>query len=236
MANSLFSQLAPNSTYHGPNNSVYHTDEYGRIVSWEGEISSTAEPRNYAAQRNLPGKNDMQSHAGHLIATSQGGSGEAYNMVAQSAALNTRDYRAFERENAQLYASGAQVHLSGSLTYISSPTPGVNIPDALMVDRTVTYSDGRQDVSNHSQTNLDMSEFIDKGEAKSAELMDQTPNPGAYIYNEENQTAYNAETNDLVDINQTDADMQTDTVADTVADTSSDLGGLDDSESDGLSL
>lgn len=192
------SSLTPDSVYYGPNgNAEYHTDKHGRVVSWNAFVTDIKEPRNEDAQRTLEGKNPDQQTAGHLLASSQGGSGEKYNMTPQNYYVNTRDYAAFEKENATLYSQGYTVQLRGSNSYF--PTDE-NIPDAYMVSRDVYEGDTFLYTDHFSWTNTDMEEFEGLGDEETASLMDEFPNPGATIYDEENDIVVNQETGAVIDL------------------------------------
>lgn len=203
MAKSMYSSLNPETTYYGPNDAKYHTDNYGRVGRWSAQVSDQSEARNPYAQRSLEGKNPDQSHAGHLLASSQGGSGEKYNMVPMNDKVNTRDYRAFERENSELTQNGYTVTLTGSNSYPLN-SEGENVPEAIMVDREVSQ-DGQYLYTEHtSWTNLDMAELENQGEEEAAELSSQYENPGAYIYNEDENIVVNQETGAIIDVGETD--------------------------------
>lgn len=185
MANkNMHSSLTPNSIYHGPNGAIYYTDQYGRICHWSGEISSNAQIRNYYAQRTLEGKNPDQQHAGHLLASNQGGSGEKFNMVPMNAKVNQQDYRAWEKENEALYKEGYTVKLSGSNGY----TPGLdtNAPEAIMATREVYKDDQYLYTEHFSITNFDIDDLEYVGEREALDLASEYNNPVQYYYDEEN--------------------------------------------------
>lgn len=199
MARNMDSSLEPNAVYTGPHGAQYHTDEHGRIGSWHAQVSDMKEARNPYMQYTLEGKNPDQQHAGHLLASSQGGSGEKFNMVPMNDKVNTRDYRAFERENQQLLQQGYTVDLFGSNAY-ALDSQGKNVPEAIMVDREVSLGEDRLYTEHVSWTNLDMEQFADKGELEAAELSDQFDNPGAFVYNSEEEIAVNQDTGEVVDV------------------------------------
>lgn len=189
MSNDKYSSLTPNSTYYGPHgNAVYHTDEHGRVTDWSAQVSDVREDRNAQAQRGLEGKNPEQSTAGHMLASSQGGSGEKYNMTPQNDAVNTRDYQAFERENAALHQAGYTVSLRGENSFFPG---GVNVPDAYMVDREVSMNGEHLYTDHFSWTNTDMSQYENAGAQEVAGLQAQFDNPGAVIDNGEANMAIN---------------------------------------------
>ena len=198
MENNPYSSLNPNTTYYGPHQAEYHTDNYGRVASWYGQSVDDKEPRNFYAQRTLEGKNPEHSHAGHMLAVSQGGSGERFNMTAQNASVNCRDYRAFERENAALVQQGYTVELYGENTFFPG---GVNVPDAYLVERDVSLNGEVVDVQHFSWSNADMSLYETEGQEEVAALQQQFENPGAYVYNEDMEIAVNYETGAVVDLN-----------------------------------
>lgn len=224
MSKSMYSSLNPNTSYTGPNGAQYNTDEHGRIETWNAQVSDEKAERNPYAQYTLEGKNPDQSHAGHLLASSQGGSGEKFNMVPMNDAVNTRDYRAFERENDQLVREGYTVNLSGSNAYAAN-SEGKNVPEAIMVDREVSLNGEHVYTEHASWTNLDMEDFEGKGETEAAELYDQFDNPGAFVYNDEEEIAVNYDTGEVVDVNENDLSS-----ADTAPEMSESEG-----ESEGLS-
>lgn len=146
--------LVPDNTYT-VNGTTYHTDSRGRITSFDGKLSARSAPRSLSAQRNLPGKQPGED-AGHLMPSSRGGSGKVDNLIRMDHHVNTRDYRAMERQNDALLKEGKEVTLHGTVTY-----PGTsNWPDCIMVTREVTDpATGITDVDHVSWTNTDMSEF-----------------------------------------------------------------------------
>lgn len=146
--------LVPDNTYT-VNGTTYHTDSQGRITSFDGKLSAQSAPRSLSAQRNLPGKQPGED-AGHLMPSSRGGSGKVDNLIRMDHHVNTRDYRAMERQNDALLKEGKEVTLHGTVTY-----PGdSNWPDCIMVTREVTDpATGITDVDHVSWTNTDMSEF-----------------------------------------------------------------------------
>ena len=150
--------LKPNQTYTA-NGAVYHTDKNGAIQSWSATLTGPqqAAPRSPSHQKNLPGKLEGD-HAGHYLAASEGGSGLADNLAPMDAKVNTRDYRAFERENHKLLEEGYTVRLEGSSHMGSSERR----PDGMMVTRSVYDSDGSLvDREHFSWTNTDMSKYQD---------------------------------------------------------------------------
>lgn len=228
MARSMYSSLNPNTVYTGPNGAQYDTDEHGRIETWNAQVRDETAARNPYAQYTLEGKNPDQSHAGHLLASSQGGSGEKYNMVPMNDKVNTRDYRAFEKENDQLVQEGYTVNLSGSNAYAAN-SEGKNIPEAIMVDREVSLNGEHLYTEHSSWTNLDMEEFEGKGETEAAELYDQFDNPGAFIYNDEEEIAVNYDTGEVVDVNGND--LSPADAASGMEDSGGESEGLSDSDS-----
>ena len=150
--------LKPNQTYTA-NGATYHTDGSGAIRSWSATLTGPrqAAPRSPSHQKNLPGKLEGD-HAGHYLAASEGGSGLADNLAPMDAKVNTRDYRAFERENHKLLEEGYTVRLDGSSHMGSSKLR----PDGIMVTRSVYDSDGNLvDREHFSWTNADMSKYQD---------------------------------------------------------------------------
>ena len=148
--------LNPNNTYRS-GKGVYRTNENGAIYSWSADLSGTgtSSPRNLSHQKNLQGKYEGD-HAAHLIAASEGGSGKVENLVPMDAKVNTRDYRAFERENHRLLKEGYQLRLEGENFLASSK----DRPEAFMVARSVYDRDGNLiDKEYFSWTNQDMSQF-----------------------------------------------------------------------------
>lgn len=142
--------LKPNQTYTAN----------GATRSWSATLTGPqqAAPRSLSHQKNLPGKLEGD-HAGHYLAASEGGSGLAENLTPMNAKVNTRDYRAFERENHKLLEEGYTVRLEGSSHMGSSELR----PDGIMVTRSVYDSDGNLvDREHFSWTNTDMSKYQDK--------------------------------------------------------------------------
>ena len=207
MANSPYSSLQPNATYHGPHGSTeYHTDAYGRVTDWSGQCVDIKEARNQYAQRTLEGKSSEFRDASHLMDRCSGGSGEKYNMVPMHEKLNERDYKAFERENHQLMEAGNTVTLHGSNSYLFS-TEGLNVPDGIMVTREVHDPNGALiEVSHHSWSNYDPAEFEAAGLEESAALMNEFENPNAFVYNGDENLAANETTNEVVNLSLPETD------------------------------
>ena len=173
--------LVSNNTYT-VNGTTYQTDAKGRISSFSGKTAADSAPRSPSSQRNLPGKQPGED-AGHLMASSQGGSGKADNLVRMNHQVNVRDYRAMERENDAFMKEGKEVTLHGSISYSGES----NWPDSVMVTREVTDPvTGATDEEYCSWTNIDMAQF--EGKEDWISLADEFPNPGA-----EQETAYYAE-------------------------------------------
>ena len=150
--------LKKNNRYQS-GKATYETNENGAIRSWSADLFGVTESaqRHYSHQQNLQGKYDGD-HAGHLLSSQEGGSGKVDNLVPMNGKLNTRDYRAFERENHQLLKEGYRVQLEGS-NYLASSE---NRPEAFMVTRSVYDKDGNFLGKDHlSWTNEDMSQFQD---------------------------------------------------------------------------
>lgn len=165
--------LKPNQTYTA-NGATYHTDKKGAIQSWSATLTGPrqAAPRSPSHQKNLPGKLEGD-HAGHYLAASEGGSGLADNLAPMDAKVNTRDYRAFERENHRLLEEGYTVQLEGSSHMGSSKLR----PDGIMVTRNVYDSDGNlMDREHFSWTNTDMSRYQDNdfGDPSIPNAMDES--------------------------------------------------------------
>ena len=165
--------LKPNQTYTA-NGATYHTDESGAIQSWSATLTGPqqAAPRSLSHQKNLPGKLEGD-HAGHYLAASEGGSGLADNLAPMDAKVNTRDYRAFERENHKLLEGGYAVRLESSSHMGSSELR----PDGIMVTRSVYDSDGNLvDREHFSWTNTDMSKYQDNdfGDPSVPNAMDES--------------------------------------------------------------
>lgn len=187
--NSPYSSLKANATYQAPDHASYHTDSNGRIMSWSAIPSTEAGKRNQYAQRTEEGKNGEQHDAGHLLAASQGGSGEKYNLVPMAETVNRRDYRAWERENEVLVQQRYDVYLRGSLAY--SQGSASNNPEAIMVSRDV-YKDGTYLYTEHfSITNYDLDDLEGVGEKEAFEIASQYDNPAAHYYEKEKDTVYN---------------------------------------------
>ena len=135
----------------------YQTNQDGKITHFSGELSQESSKRHQADQNNLEGK-WKTDHAGHLVARENGGSGYVDNLVPMDGKVNTRDYRAFERENNSIMKEGYNVQLDGDVYYSSNEKR----PDAFMVTREVKDDQGKVvDREHFSWTNIDMAEFED---------------------------------------------------------------------------
>lgn len=199
MANSKYSSLEPNAVYNGKNDSVYHTDHAGRISWWRGHLEKTApedrERYNYA-QRTLEGKGE-HDHAGHFISAQDGGDPGKINLSAQEEHVNTRDYRAFERENHALVEQGYYVELIGEVSYPMGSD--VNRPEAYMVERIATNEKGEEiDHSYFSFTNENMAEFELIGEEEASEQQFELVNPSEVVCDQEQNIITDSETGAII--------------------------------------
>ncbi len=186
--------LKPNTTYT-VNNITYTTNENGNIVKFSGPVTDQAAPRSPSHQANLQGK-EPGDHSSHLIAASNGGSGKIDNMVPMDGKVNTRDYRAMERENNDLIKEGKQVTLSGELHY----NEGSDRPTSLMTTRTsVDPNTGKEDITLRNFDNIDKDEFTNDGTW--ADMADEYENPGAIVVDDQGNevsTAQGAFHDDMV--------------------------------------
>lgn len=165
--------LKPDHTYTA-NGVTYHTDGNGAIQSWSATLTGPqqAAPRAPSHQKHLPGKLEGD-HAGHYLAASEGGCGLADNLAPMDAKINTRDYRAFERENRRFLEEGDTVHLEGS-NHMSTSTLR---PDGIMVTRSVYDPEGNlRDREHFSWSNVDMSRYQgnDFGDSGIPNAMDES--------------------------------------------------------------
>ena len=194
----LYSSLAPNSTYYGNHGAVYYTDNWGRVTHAEPDAVAEQAPRNAEAQRTLEGKDpEFYRDAGHIFPSSQGGSGEKFNLTAQNEKVNQRDIHAFEQETDQMLAEGKQVHLKADITW---PENGVAQPEAYLYTRETIGPNGEVvDREYTSMPNADMAQFPHFG-PEAASLASEYDNPGAFIYDEEQDIAVNPETGAVVDV------------------------------------
>lgn len=178
--------LKENISYE-KNGTTYTTNENGNIAKFSGQPTLESAPRSPSSQRNLDGKTPGY-HAGHLVASSNGGSGKVDNLVPMDGKVNTRDYRAMERENNDLLKDGKTVTLHGELSYSN----GSSCPDAIMVTRETTDpGTGKVDTEHMSWTNTDMAEFENSGEW--ASLADEYDNPGAVIADDQGNVLTDAQ-------------------------------------------
>ena len=192
MERSKHSSLEPNTTYiHPASHGVYHTDDYGRVVSFEADPRITTKEereRNPENQRTLEGKGPGFSHAGHLVADRHGGSGEKFNIVPMNENVDGRDFAGLEKETDALLHQGWDVHYNGQLSYSGEErTAGVNQAESIMVERQ-TMDPVTGEVVDHeyvSFSNLDMAHYMDAGNKESEELMSSFSNPNAVAYDED---------------------------------------------------
>lgn len=160
-------------TVYTANGTVYQTDASGRIVSFRGSLSTDSVARSLSHQKNLPGKMPGED-SGHLVASSNGGSGKIDNLVRMDSTVNRRDYRAMERENTTLLKEGNEVELHGSVTYSGK----TNWPDCFMVTREVTDPNtDAKDTEHFSWSNVNMEEW--EGSETWVSLASEFSNPGA---------------------------------------------------------
>ena len=146
--------LKKNITYKTSDIS-YQTNDKGKISHFYGDLSNTSAKRHVADQVHLKGKVDGD-HAGHLVASEDGGSGYVDNLVPMDGKVNTRDYRAIERENKAIMNNGYNVSLDGDVYYSSNQ----DRPDAFMVKRETKNAKGEViDREYSSWTNDDMSKY-----------------------------------------------------------------------------
>lgn len=193
MTKSKFSDLEPNMVYmHAKSNSVYNTDQYGRVTNFSADPRLTSKEereRNTEMQRTLGGKGEGFEHAGHLLSDRHGGAGVHYNLTPMQQDLDSRDYAAFEKETDALLQKGYAVHYNGELAYsCAENVEGVNHAEAIMVERqTLDPVTGEvMDTEHISFSNLNMAEaeYENMGNAESESLMAEYPNPGAIQYDE----------------------------------------------------
>ena len=235
MERSQYSSLEPNTTYtHPASQGTYHTDDYGRVLTFEATPRITTKEereRNPENQRTLEGKGPGFSHAGHLVADRHGGSGEKFNIVPMNENVDGRDFAAFEKETDGLLQS-YDVHYNGQLSY-SGEAVGVNQPESIMVERqTMDPVTGEMvDREYVSFSNLDMAQYLDVGQKESEELMSGFSNPNAVAYDEDADLVIDENTGAVIG-----GPADTETAGEAMADTETAGEAMADTEDDSLSL
>ena len=136
-------------------------------------------------------------HAGHFISAQDGGDPGKINLSAQEEHVNTRDYRAFERENHALVEQGYYVELIGEVSYPMGSD--VNRPEAYMVERIATNEKGEEiDHSYFSFTNENMAEFELIGEEEASEQQFELVNPSEVVCDQEQNIITDSETGAII--------------------------------------
>ena len=160
------SHLNPNDSYE-LNNSIYTTDDKGRITNCESDPQRTPEnPRDNDAQRDAGGEDRRTGdQGGHLVGRDLGGDSGEGNLVAMDSRINQSDYKRMENEIKEALDQGKSVHMKAELSYSDDSRR----PDKIKVTLTI---DGKQDVYKFDN-NLDNS------------LMEDVPDEGKDIVQSE---------------------------------------------------
>lgn len=109
----------PNSVIVVDESVVYTTDELGRVVRAQAELTAIQpeQPRNRRAERTVRGRLPGD-HAGHIIARILGGVGDSINLVPMEARrVNLGQYRTLERRWQRAVKRGQQVVVDIQLLY-----------------------------------------------------------------------------------------------------------------------
>ncbi len=111
-------ELEPNTEYE-LGGVTYETNEYGNIVSWEGEVSYTPDnERDNKAQLEAGGKDRLAGDdGGHLVARIHGGNDGIENMVPMRDTINRGDYKSAENEITTALKNGETVTERGTVKY-----------------------------------------------------------------------------------------------------------------------
>lgn len=109
----------PNSVIVVDESVVYTTDELGRVVRAQAELTAIQpeQPRNRRAERTVKGRLPGD-HAGHIIARILGGVSDSINLVPMEARrVNLGQYRTLEREWQRAIDAGGRVDVDVQLVY-----------------------------------------------------------------------------------------------------------------------
>lgn len=108
-------ELVPNNDYE-VNGYRYITDEFGRIISAEGELRIKDREGRLPIEDSIAviGKGDEleDDDRGHLIGDRFDGSNGLENMIPQEAEINRGNYKNFENELAEYVKAGKEVSLA----------------------------------------------------------------------------------------------------------------------------
>lgn len=97
----------------------YETNEYGNIVSWDGDVQYTPDgERDNKAQLEVGGIYRLDGDdGGHLVSRINGGSDGIENMVPMRDTINRGDYKRAENEITEALKDGKNVTVHGNIRY-----------------------------------------------------------------------------------------------------------------------
>ncbi len=114
--------LLPNTSFE-MNGYNYKTDDMGRVISAEGKLRLSDDPRNMERVRNKEGQEyRAQDEQGHLIAHRFGGSDRLENLVPMDSLLNNKGYKKLENKLADALKDNADVRLKVEPVYEKDST------------------------------------------------------------------------------------------------------------------
>jgi filamentous hemagglutinin len=122
--------LEPNTGYVLDNGHSYITDVAGRVKEVGGELNLNKMDRNKYQQGCVNKCGEIGDDAGHLIASSLGGSGDKINLVPQASTLNRQDWRDMERYFEAELKAGKTVNMKIEVGY---PPGGSARPNNFLV-------------------------------------------------------------------------------------------------------
>ena len=160
------------------NNNYNHVDPRTGTITYNGPSVTTKGNHN-----NMPGRTSAYlstDDRGHIQASSLGGSNKSDNVVPQSSDLNRRggSYYSMEEGERAALKNGAAIQ-SEKIAYVNGQ-PG-NRPEALMINDSITYSDGQTQtvhLSFANMTNAEQEALNAESIAQASDMMDAYPNPG----------------------------------------------------------
>mgnify|MGYP003300035700 CR=1 FL=1 len=155
-------------------NFTYTTNDQNGTIESSGYLTITKGDHS-----NMPKRTDAyldKYERGHLNASSLSGGNHTLNVAPQARDLNHRAYYSMEQGERDALKAGASIY--SEKTAYNSGAPGT-MPEAYLVNDTITYADGSTQTVHHSFANLnyDVQESMQQTLEQNVDIPD-TPNPG----------------------------------------------------------
>lgn len=159
--------VLPNTQYT-VNGYTYQSDENGRIIHGEGNLS-VKDGERAALNAKVSDMRDTDQR-GHIIADIFGGSNQNDNLVAQLQSINQGSYKVLESSLSELIRSQNQVHGNYTIEYAdhssrpSAVTVNYSINDGIPVSQLDTFSKlGLQDADSFMEFENDLITMREQG-------------------------------------------------------------------------